>query len=161
VAGESLSAPGLPRRLAAMVYDTLLVLPLIMVVAAAALGLRSLLGDAAGAAILPPWVVRSIALLCCIGFFTAFWLKGGQTLGMQAWRIKVIPSPGNELTFGRCVTRIGSAVLSAACFGLGYLWCIVDRRKRSWHDMLSGTELILVPKGRNRGKDASAGEQTG
>jgi uncharacterized RDD family membrane protein YckC len=144
-----------------MLYDTLLVLPLIMVVAALALGLRSLLGDAAAEAMLPPWVVRSIALLCCIGFFTAFWLKGGQTLGMQAWRIKVIPSPGNELTFGRCVTRIGSAVLSAACFGLGYLWCVVDRRKRSWHDMLSGTQLILVPKGSKRGRSSADRDRSG
>jgi len=144
-----LPAPGLPRRLAAIVYDTLLVVPMLMVTVGIALGIRKALGGAAET-LLPPIVVQSLAILCCIGFFSTFWLKSGQTLGMQAWRMKLVASPGNELTFGRCVTRCGTALLSATCFGLGYLWCLIDRRRRTWHDMLSGTELQLLPK---RGKD--------
>ena len=142
---EVLPAPGILRRLAAMVYDTFLVVPLIMAGVGTALGIKSMLGSA-GDDILPPMVVQAIAILSCIGFFAVFWLKNGQTLGMQAWRIKLVPSAGNSLTFGRTVTRCGSALLSAACFGLGYLWCIVDKRGRTWHDMLSGTELQLLPK---------------
>ncbi|MEE4278983.1 MAG: RDD family protein [Halieaceae bacterium] len=142
---RALPAPGLLRRLAAIVYDTLLVVPLVMVCVGASLLLRSALGGAADD-LLPPVVVQAIAVLCCVGFFAAFWLKSGQTLGMQAWRIKLVAAPGNELSFGRCVTRVGSALLSAACFGLGYLWCLVDREGRSWHDLLSGTELKLLPK---------------
>lgn len=137
--------PGLPRRLAAIVYDTLLVLPMIMVCVAIALGLRKLLGGAADA-LLPAALVQAIAVLCCIGFFAVFWLKSGQTLGMQAWRIKLVAMPGNELTFGRVVTRCGSALFSAACLGMGYWWCLFDRRNRCWHDYLSGTELVLLPK---------------
>ena len=146
---DALPAPALPRRLAAMVYDTLLVVPLVMACVAGALALRRVLGAAADS-LLPPWIVQAIAVLCCVGFFAVFWLKSGQTLGMQAWRIKLVPMRGNELTFGRVVTRCGSALLSAACFGLGYLWCVVDRRGRTWHDYLSGTELVLLPK-RQRG----------
>jgi uncharacterized RDD family membrane protein YckC len=153
---QKLPAPGLLRRLAAMLYDTFLVLPLIMVLVALALGARTLLGEAAADALLPPWVVRSVALLGCLGFFCAFWLKGGQTLGMQAWRIQLVPAPGNQLTFGRAVTRWGSALLSAACFGLGYLWCLVDRRHRSWHDLLSGTELVLLPKRSKKGQKTAS-----
>jgi uncharacterized RDD family membrane protein YckC len=141
----SLPTPGLLRRLAAIIYDTLLVVPLIMVCVGATLLARKALG-AAGEDLLPPFLVRSIVVLCCVGFFSVFWLKSGQTLGMQAWRIRLVPSPGNELTFGRTVTRCGSALLSAACLGLGYLWCLFDRRGRSWHDLLSGTELELLPK---------------
>lgn len=144
---ETLPAPGLPRRLAAIVYDTLLVVPMLMATVGLALGLRKLLGGAADT-LLPPSVVQSLAVLCCIGFFGTFWLKSGQTLGMQAWRIRLVASPGNELTFGRVVTRCGAALLSAACLGLGYLWCVIDRRHRTWHDMLSGTELQLLPKRR-------------
>ncbi len=145
IATQDLPAPGLLRRLAAIVYDTLLVVPLVMVTTAATLIISSAFG-AAGDDLLPPAVVQAIAVLCCIGFFAVFWLKSGQTLGMQAWRIKLVPSPGNELTFGRVVTRVGSALLSAACFGMGYLWCLIDRRGRTWHDYLSGTELKLLPK---------------
>ena len=140
-----LPPPGLLRRLMAIVYDTLLVIPLIMVSTAIAMGIRTLLGDGADE-LLPPIVVQSIAIVCCIGFFSIFWLKSGQTLGMQAWRVKLVPMPGNELTFGRTVTRCGAALLSAASFGLGYLWCLGDRRRRCWHDYLSGTELVLLPK---------------
>jgi len=148
-------APGLARRLAAMVYDTLLVVPLIMVSVALAMGLRRLLGPVADE-ILPPWAVQSIAIFCCIGFFGVFWLKSGQTLGMQAWRIRLVPSPGNDLTFGRVVTRCVSALVSFAFAGLGYLWCLVDPRGRTWHDYLSGTELILVPK-KAKGAPAESG----
>ena len=140
-----LGPPGLLRRLAAIIYDTLLVIPLIMFIVALAMGLRQLLGAAADE-LLPPMLVQSIAVFACVGFFSVFWLKSGQTLGMQAWRIKLIPMAGNELTFGRAVTRCGAAVLSAACLGMGYWWCLLDRHKRCWHDYLSGTELVLLPK---------------
>ncbi len=142
---ESLPPPGLLRRLAAIVYDTLLVIPLIMVVVAITLAVQRWMGTPQEA-LVAGWIVQTITVLCVVGFFAGFWLKNGQTLGMQAWRIKLQPIPGNELTFGRAVTRCGSALLSACCLGLGYLWCLVDRKKRTWHDYLSGTELVLLPK---------------
>lgn len=139
-------SPFLLRRLAAMLYDTLLVLPLIMLSVALAMGVSRLLtGDDSGNA-LDPNLVRVIALLTTIGFFCAFWVKSGQTLGMQAWRIKLVDFEGREPGLARCVVRCLAAVLSATCFGLGYLWCLVDRRRRYWHDYLSGTEFILLPK---------------
>ncbi len=144
-AEEALPPPALPRRLIAIVYDLFLVVPLIMACVAGAMGIRLLLGSAADD-LLPPALVQSLVVVCCIGFFGVFWLKSGQTLGMQAWRIKLVPMPGNELTFGRVVTRCGSALLSAACLGMGYWWCLFDRRKRTWQDYLSGTELVLLPK---------------
>lgn len=144
-AADRAARPSLFRRLAAILYDTFLVVPLIMVITAVTLGVRTAMGESAEN-LLPPWIVQSIAIACCIGFFAVFWLKNGQTLGMQAWRIKIVAMPGNELSFGRVVTRCCSALLSAACLGLGYLWCLFDPRGRCWHDYLSGTELRLLPK---------------
>jgi uncharacterized RDD family membrane protein YckC len=116
-----------------------------MACVAAAMGIRQVLGSAADE-LLPPILVQSLVVICCVGFFAVFWLKSGQTLGMQAWRIKLVPMPGYDLTFGRAVTRCGSALLSVACLGMGYWWCLFDRRRRCWHDYLSGTELVLLPK---------------
>jgi uncharacterized RDD family membrane protein YckC len=65
---------------------------------------------------------------------------------MQAWRIRLRAMPGRTLSLPRCALRCAAALLSAACFGLGYLWCLVDRRGRYWHDYLSGTELVLLPR---------------
>jgi len=134
-----------------MLYDTLLVLPLIMLSVAISLGLYGALlkltGGLQDTLSLNPYLVRAIAFLTCIGFFSAFWLKSGQTLGMQAWRIKLVrSSDGETATPGQALLRCGGALLSAACLGLGYLWCLVDRNRRCWHDYLSGTQLILLPK---------------
>ncbi|MEM6605778.1 MAG: RDD family protein [Pseudomonadota bacterium] len=155
---EQYPAPSLLRRVAAIVYDSLLVIPLVMACVAAALGAKVSMGSA-GEDVLSPFVVQGVAVTACIGFFSVFWLKSGQTLGMQAWRIKLVPTTGNELTFGRVVTRCGSALLSFACLGVGYLWCMVDPKRRTWHDHLSGTELILLPKS-SRDKRSNAGVES-
>jgi uncharacterized RDD family membrane protein YckC len=145
--------PFLLRRLAAMLYDTLLVLPLIMAAVAVAFGLRGLV--APGDEPLNPYIVQALAVFTSFVFFASFWLKGGQTLGMQAWRIKLVQFDGAKPTLRQTAIRVLVAVISAAALGLGYWWCLFDRNKRYWHDYASGTELILLPK-----KGASAPDST-
>jgi uncharacterized RDD family membrane protein YckC len=155
--------------LAAITYDTFLVLPLIMVCVAIGLSLRAATGlaphDNTQVSILSASLVQMIALTTVIGFFSYFWLKNGQTLSMQAWRIKLVSSSGGAVRFHqaiiRClavsssggavrfhqaIIRCLAALLSVACLGAGYWWCLFDSRGRSWHDHLSGTELLLLPK---------------
>lgn len=142
--------PGLPRRLAAMVYDTCLVLPLVMVTVAIGMIVPAVLGHEPtgeiGTALLDANIVRLIAFIAVVGFFSVFWLKSGQTLAMQAWRIKLVNSSGGDIRWWQAIVRCLGAVLSAACLGAGYWWCLIDTRGRYWHDYLSGTELILLPK---------------
>ncbi len=119
------------------------------------MGVRTLLGLGAaadGTVRLDANLVRLIALLTTMAFFSWFWLKNGQTLGMQAWRIKLVRFDGSAPNPLQLVLRCLAAPLSAACMGLGYLWCLVDRNGRYWHDYLSGTELILLP-GKNKQKN--------
>ncbi|MCB1705386.1 MAG: RDD family protein [Halioglobus sp.] len=139
------SSPSLLRRLAAMLYDTFLVVALVAVVNAIALAVvvRATGGEQE---VLSAPVVQLLTVTSVFGFFCLFWLKNGQTLGMQAWRIKLVDYNGNPPTAGRAIVRCCGALLSAACLGLGYLWCLVDRNHRYWHDYLSRTELILLPK---------------
>ena len=139
------SPPSLLRRLAAMLYDTFLVVALVAVVNAIALAVvvRATGGEQE---VLSAPVVQLLTVTSVFGFFCLFWLKNGQTLGMQAWRIKLVDYNGNPPTAGRAIVRCCGALLSAACLGLGYLWCLVDRNHRYWHDYLSRTELILLPK---------------
>jgi len=154
------SSPSLLRRLAALLYDILLVLPLIMACVALVMGVRSLLGlgpAADGTVQLEPLLVQALALLTTMVFFGWFWLKNGQTLGMQAWRIKLLSFAGASPNLRQVVIRCLGAGLSAGCLGLGYLWCLVDRRGRYWHDWLSGTELRLLP-GKKRRESKSAAD---
>jgi len=147
---EPLPPPGLLRRLAAMLYDTFLVLPLIMLSVALALGLYvslvKLTGGVPDPEALSPALRQLIIVITVVGFFSIFWIKSGQTLGMQAWRVQLVTVEGGSLTMKHCLLRALGALLSAACLGLGYLWCLVDREKRYWHDMLSGTRLVTLPK---------------
>jgi uncharacterized RDD family membrane protein YckC len=155
----AVSRPALPRRLAAMLYDTLLVLPLIMVSVALAMAVRALFGlgpSAEGIVRLNPYLVQLIAALTVMAFFSWFWLKNGQTLGMQAWRIKLVGFDGSPPGVLQVVRRCFGAALSAACLGLGYLWCLVDRNGRYWHDYLSATELVLLPGKKAKKRSAAS-----
>ena len=92
-------SPSLLRRLAALLYDILLVLPLIMACVALVMGVRTLLGlgpAADGTVQLEPLLVQALALLTTMVFFGWFWLRNGQTLGMQAWRIKLLSFAGTS-----------------------------------------------------------------
>lgn len=142
---EQPASPSLPRRLTAILYDVLLVVALVAVVNGLALGALVQLTDGKQQ-VLTENLVQLLTLLSVFGFYSIFWLKSGQTLGMQAWRIKLVDFHGGRPTAGKALLRCLGACLSAACLGLGYLWCLVDRNNRYWHDYLSGTELILLPK---------------
>jgi uncharacterized RDD family membrane protein YckC len=146
---ETTSSPSLARRLAAMVYDTFLVIALVAVVNAIALAVvvRVTSGEQE---VVNAHLVQLLTAFSIIGFFSLFWLKSGQTLGMQAWRIQLVDFEGNPPSAGKAVLRCCGALVSAACLGLGYLWCLVDRNNRYWHDYLSRTELILLPKSSNK-----------
>lgn len=146
-AAEKPPSPSLLRRLAAMVYDSLLLIALLMVINGLALGVVSQLSQQQ---VLSPSLVQALTVLSTFGFFCLFWIKNGQTLGMQAWRIKLVCFNGNPPGLPRALLRCVGACISAGCLGLGYLWCLVDHNKRYWHDYLSRTELILLPK---RGKN--------
>jgi len=137
--------PSLLRRLTAMLYDLLLVVAVVAVVNGLALGVQVMMLRSEQH-FLAPWVAQLLTLVSVCGFFILFWLRGGQTLGMRAWRIKLAGFDGGPPTLGRALLRCLGACLSIACGGLGYWWCLVDPNKRYWHDYLSRTELILVPR---------------
>lgn len=140
--------PGLIRRLAALLYDTLLVIPLVgITVALVLLAVAAVTGASEDDnLVLQAHWVQLIGALCVMGFYTAFWSKGGQTLGMQAWRIQLQDASGSPPGPARCILRCLAALASLLPAGLGYWWVLVDREKRSWHDRLSGTHLVLLPK---------------
>jgi hypothetical protein len=80
-------------------------------------------------------------------FFTGFWSRGGQTLGMRAWRLRVESRSGKGIGAGTSLLRFAGVLVSISVFGLGFLWLLVDRDKLSWHDRLAGTRVVVLPKG--------------
>ena len=139
--------PLLARRFAAMLYDLLPLLGLWMLVAALFLLASGGHVDAAH----PP-VAYLLALRCALigvsaAYFTASWVRGGQTIGMRAWRIRVEAVDGSSLPWHRALLRFAIALLSLGLFGLGYLWCLIDREGRAWHDLAAHSRMIQLPRG--------------
>lgn len=139
---------GLLRRLGALVYDGLLLAALLMIATAFFLLFT---GGEAVLARTHPWLelaYRAVLLLLIVGFNGVFWTRGGQTLGMAAWRLRVERDDGALLTWPDAVRRLAACVLSWLPLGLGYLWLLVDPGRRTWHDRLSRTRVVLLPKRR-------------
>jgi uncharacterized RDD family membrane protein YckC len=136
----------LPRRLGAMLYDSLLLLAVLMLGTAAMLFLTG--GEAIRSDTHPmlEWAYRVLLVVLTLGFFGLFWTRGGQTLGMAAWRIKVERDDGARLTWRDSAVRLACAVLSWLPAGLGFLWMLFDRDRKTWHDRLSHTRVVLLPK---------------
>jgi uncharacterized RDD family membrane protein YckC len=159
---SDLSSAGLLRRFAAIVYDAILlagVLVLASAVVTIPLGL-ALGPDKAQPLFDSPWFRWPFFVYCVVvaaAFHLWFWTHGGQTLGMRAWRLKVVREDGGTLTPRDSLFRWAAALLSWAPVGLGFLWSLLDPRGLTWHDRISRTHLVLLARPR-REPDASLSE---
>ena len=133
---------GLLRRFAAMLYDAVLVLALLMMATIPFIAVRG------GEPVEPGdnRVYQLTMLLVVYLFFTGFWSWRGKTLGMQSWRLRLEKPDGSVPGFGAASLRFATAVLSWLPLGLGFLWQLWDKDKLTWHDRLSGTRLRHYPK---------------
>lgn len=146
---------GLGRRLAAIFYDALLCVALLMVttfiykliwmafVGEAKLRQLSETGSLDGDPLL-----STILFFALFAFFAKFWTHAGQTLGMQVWGIRVQNADGTGISLWQALLRFVVAIASWLCVGLGFFWSLFDKQKRSWHDMYSETQLVRIPKQR-------------
>lgn len=148
----NLGRPSVLRRFAAMFYDFWLLAALWLAVTAVMVVLRMTFdgeGITQGDRVITGiWKAPTflLMLVAMYGFFTHFWVKNGQTLAMQTWRIRLVNNDMQPITYAQAYKRLSFAMLSLACFGLGYFWALIDKDGLSWHDKLSNTQLILTPK---------------
>lgn len=131
-------------RLFAMVYDLLPLLGIFFATAAFTLLLRG--GTPVQPGSLGAWLELLLMLAAGFGYFGLSWRRGGQTLGMRAWRLRVVRADGGVPAWSALVLRYVVAGLSLAACGLGYLWSLVDGERRTWHDLASGTVTVRLPK---------------
>jgi len=135
--GAGLARCSLPRRLAAILYDGLIVTGLLLIAAAVA----SPLDEGNQQAFRDPFF--TLYLFAVWFFYLALcWLHGGMTVGMRAWRVRIIDDNGDRPGWGRSLLRFLVSLVSAAAAGIGFLWALGDPGKRTWHDRASGTRLV-------------------
>ena len=131
----------LPRRLGAMMYDSLIVTGLLFIAAATS----SALGSGEHQALRDPMFTLFLIFVWFM-YFALFWKYGGMTVGMRAWRVKIIPDKSDELSWLSCLVRFCFAFISVFALGVGMLWTIFERENRSWHDLASQSGLFVFPK---------------
>lgn len=136
---------GLGRRLMVMFYDAVAVVALMMAVTA--LLLFTPLRDQT--AFIDP-APTALMLLTWFLYLARCWRKGGVTLGMRAWRCKLVFDDGKAPGWGKCLARFAVSLVSTAAAGLGFAWSLFDPLKRTWHDKACGSRLIRLPKTSNR-----------
>lgn len=72
------------------------------------------------------------------------WRRGGQTIGMRPWRLKVVAADGLPASWRALCLRYAVATISMLALGLGLLWCLIDRERRGWHDLAAGTRFVRL-----------------
>jgi uncharacterized RDD family membrane protein YckC len=75
------------------------------------------------------------------------WKLKGTTIGGIVCGLKIVRTDGRAVDWPTAVVRALSCFLSAFVAGLGFLWIVIDDDKQSWHDKISGTAVVRVPKG--------------
>jgi uncharacterized RDD family membrane protein YckC len=156
-------APGLRRRLACFVYEGVLIFGVVMI-GALIYGLvtqqRHALQGKHG---LQAFLFVLLAL-----YFAGFWSRGGQTLAMKTWHIRLLTHDGRAVGVGRALVRFllswlwfapamvwaqfagaGSGFVLTAILVIGVLayaslvW--LNPRRQYAHDLLAGTQLVHWP----------------
>jgi uncharacterized RDD family membrane protein YckC len=129
----------LGRRFASLAYEGILVIPVLFIAAYLFLALTQAARTPLVHALFQLWLV---GVLGC--YFVFCWGRGGQTLAMKTWRIRVARSDGATLSSREGVARFLLALWSCLLFGAGFWWAFFDRDHQFLHDRLVGSRLFTA-----------------
>ncbi|WP_407332166.1 RDD family protein [Enterovibrio sp. 27052020O] len=73
------------------------------------------------------------------GFYGYFWSQAGQTVGMKAWKLKLVSEFGGNVTFTQALIR-----MATACLGAGNLFTLFDRNNRAFQDHFSHSQMLKI-----------------
>lgn len=98
-----------------------------------------------------PWSALQFALwgLCWLltgAYAVASWRRGGRTLGMRPWRLRVVAADGTPALLPALLRRYAIGTLSLLLAGAGLWWAWFDRDRLAWHDRASATRMVREPK---------------
>jgi len=132
------------RRWLALLYDFFPALGLWFATGAVAMLLHG--GEPIYGDTLAGWIEMFALWLVTGVYATLSWRRGGQTLGMRPWRLRVVSPNGGTPSWPSLWRRYVIGTLSLLLGGLGFWWAWIDRARLTWHDRLSGTQMRREPK---------------
>jgi uncharacterized RDD family membrane protein YckC len=128
------------RRLGAIIYDLFLTFSLTFFIVGVVLILffdkQAQIGD---------WMFL-LTLLSSYFYFSWSWVKGGQTLGMKAWKFHIKQENGENISHKQALIRSLLAIVSLSVLGLGFVYQLFDKNNLSLHDKFSHTQLMKNPE---------------
>jgi uncharacterized RDD family membrane protein YckC len=135
---------GFIRRLAALVYDSLVITAiLILSTAVVMMFIVIFMGETAitEQKVLVENPLYFAWLLATWFYYYAWcWRTGGQTLGMKAWRLKLVSNDNLIISYKHAFIRFISSFLGLANLG------VLFPGKRGWHDRLSHSDIVVIDK---------------
>lgn len=133
------------RRLAALFYDTLVMTGLLMV---ATFPYLWALQWSTGADEVNPGDMsfRLYLLGLVLGYIWLSFRRGGQTIGMKAWRLRAENLNGQLLSTSQILMRTAVAIPALMLGGLGFWWCWLRRDRRTWQEVASDSRTRLLAK---------------
>jgi len=137
---ETIVYAGIFRRLFAIFYDCFLLIAILFIVGYISIALNS--GEAVESE--NPLHLMFVFTLVSVSYlyFGWFWTHGGQTLGMQTWRIRLQNENKTPISWKQVTQRYVTAVFSWSCFGLGFIWLLFTKKRQCWHDIVTRTVMI-------------------
>ncbi|GAB2945384.1 RDD family protein [Aquaspirillum soli] len=164
---QNITMAGIWRRLGSLLYEVLLLSALILFAGVAFQPLFAWLGQETWL----EWVFRLYLLAVLYGYFTWCWRRGGQTLAMKTWRLRLQRQDGYPIDIKTAGLRFAiaailligipaisylgwktrlpfkSAVFAAlSWWALPYLWSVWDKDRLFLHDRLAGTVQMYEPR---------------
>ena len=165
---DNLIYAGWWRRVFSLMYESLHTTVVLLAAAALFTPLLAWLGHTP----LLDWLLRIWLATVLCAHFVYTWIRGGQTLPMKVWRIRVVDAAGRGLRWPQAIWRfvialalwlglplagyaslVDGRAFSPSLAALASLWGLVtvfyawfDPQKQFLHDRLADTRLILMPK---------------
>ncbi len=135
------TTPGMVRRLACMLYESLVVFAVLLI----GFLLPQIVLNAFGVVVSGKLLwLHTLALL--MFYFVWFWLNGGQTLPMKTWKLALIGADGRRLRPLQAVLRYLAAWPSVLLCGIGIFWAFFDKDRQFLHDRIAGTRIVYTDK---------------
>ncbi len=84
----------------------------------------------------------ALAWICLVaGYFVLLPGMSGMTVGKWVLGLRIVATNRSPISYGQAMLRWLGYALSAP-FGLGFLWILLSKEKRGWHDRLARTWVV-------------------
>jgi len=132
-------------RLVAYIVDVIIAgvaITVIWILLGILIGLAAVGGSEGGAITLALLGVL-VTFVVSLAYFPFFWLRWGSTPGMRMFHLRVVRDrDGGPISGSQAVLRLIGYWISGWVFYLGYIWILIDSRKRGWYDLIAGTCVV-------------------